>query len=239
MTSSISTKPNHIAIIPDGNRRWARANHLKPWMGHRYATRNFKRIFEEVLNLKIPCLSFWCSSLDNLKKRPKAEIRLLLNLFKREFAELSVNKKIHKCQVKVNIFGDWQKQFPKEIKTSMEQAIEATKNYNKFFLNFFIAYSGIDEMVKALRNIIKQKKDNFALEINPQLIKNNLFTKDLPPVDFLIRTAGEPHMSSGFMMWDIADAQMYFSDKFWPEFTVDDFKKAIEDYSRRQRRFGK
>ena len=234
----LNKKPYHIAIIPDGNRRWARTKGLKPWMGHQYATKNFKKIFEAALDIKIPYFSFWASSQDNLVKRPKAEVRLLLNLFKREFAELAVNKRIHKEQVRVNILGEWKKQFPKEIKIPMEQAIEATKNYNKFFLNFFIAYSGIDEIVKAIKNIIKQDLGNPSSKITPQLIKKYLFTKDLPPVDYLIRTGGEPHMSAGFMMWDIADAQMYFSDKSWPDFTANDFKKAIQEYDRRERRFG-
>ncbi len=234
----LNKKPYHIAIVPDGNRRWARAKGLKPWIGHQYATENLKKIFEAALDIKIPYFSFWASSQDNLAKRPKAENKFLLNLFKKEFAELAIDKRIHKEQVRVNIFGEWRKQFPEEVKKPMKRAIETTKNYNKFFLNFFIAYSGIDEMLKAIRKISKQNLDNPDFKITPQLIKKYLFTKDLPRVDYLIRTGGEPHMSAGFMMWDIADAQMYFSDKSWPDFTANDFKKAIQEYSRRQRRFG-
>lgn len=234
----LNKKPYHIAIVPDGNRRWARAKGLKPWIGHQYATENLKKIFEAALDIKIPYFSFWASSQDNLAKRPKAENKFLLNLFKKEFAKLAIDKRIHKEQVRVNIFGEWRKQFPEEVKKPMKRAIETTKNYNKFFLNFFIAYSGIDEMLKAIRKISKQNLDNPDFKITPQLIKKYLFTKDLPRVDYLIRTGGEPHMSAGFMMWDIADAQMYFSDKSWPDFTANDFKKAIQEYSRRQRRFG-
>ena len=122
----------------------------------------------------------------------------------------------------------------------IEQAIEATKNYNKFYLNFFIAYSGIDEMIKAIKNIAKQDLGNSGSKavITPELIKKNLLTKDLPSVDFLIRTGSRAHLSSGFMMWDIANAELYFLDKFYPDFTADDFKKAIKEYAHRQRRFG-
>ncbi len=231
-------KPNHIVIVPDGNRRWARTKGLKPWIGHQHGIKNFKSIFETAFRLEITYFSFWASSQDNIKKRSKQEVKLLLNSFKKEFTNLINNKKIHKYQVKVNIFGDWKKQFPEEVKTPMEQTIKATKNYNKFFLTFFIAYSGIDEMIKAVKKIIKKHSNNPKLEINHQTIKDNLFTKNLPPVDYLIRTGSEPHISSGFMMWDIADCQLYFSDKSWPDFTVDDFKKAIQEYSKRQRRFG-
>ena len=183
----------------------------------------------------IPCFSFWASSRDNLTKRTKAEVSLLLNSFKKEFTRLAKDEQIHKNKVKINILGDWRKQFPVEVKKPMEKAIEVTKKYNKFNLNLLIAYSGIEESIQALRAISKEG----ISQITPQVIKNYLYTKDLPAVDYLIRTGGEPHMSSGFMMWDIADAQMYFSDKLWPEFTINDFRKAIKEYEIRGRRFGK
>ncbi len=227
--------PNHVVVIPDGNRRWARSQGLKPWLGHTYSIENTKAIFEEALRMGIPCFSFWASSRDNLTKRTKAEVSLLLNSFKKEFTRLAKDEQIHKNKVKINILGDWRKQFPVEVKKPMEKAIEVTKKYNKFNLNLLIAYSGIEESIQALRAISKEG----ISQITPQVIKNYLYTKDLPAVDYLIRTGGEPHMSSGFMMWDIADAQMYFSDKLWPEFTINDFRKAIKEYEIRGRRFGK
>lgn len=227
--------PNHVAVIPDGNRRWARSKGFKPWLGHTYSIKNTKLIFEEALKMGIPCFSFWASSQDNLAKRTKAEVTLLLNSFKKEFAQLAIDEKVHKKQVRINILGDWRRQFPAEVKKPMEKAIEMTKKYNKFNFNFLIAYSGIEESISALKTISKQGINH----ITPQIIKNYLYTKDLPNVDYLIRTGGEPHMSSGFMMWDIADAQMYFSDKLWPEFSTNDFREAIKEYERRSRRFGK
>jgi tritrans,polycis-undecaprenyl-diphosphate synthase [geranylgeranyl-diphosphate specific] len=227
--------PKHIAIIPDGNRRWARNRGFKPWIGHRIAfNKNFKEIFDAALDLKIPYLSFWISSKDNLKKRPKAEVKFLLNLFKKKFAELVDDKTIHKNQVRINVIGEWKTQLSKEVKIPIIQAIEATKNYNNFFLNFFIAYSGVDEMLNAVKKINKQNNSKITSEI----IKKNLLTKNLPPVDLLIRTGGEAHISSGFMMWDVADAELYFSDKLNPDFTADDFIDAIKDYSTRRRRLG-
>ena len=230
--------PYHIAIIPDGNRRWASNNKLKPWLGLRYGTEAFKKILGVVFDLKIPYFSFWGSSLDNLKKRSSTETKFLLNIFKKNFAELSNDEKIHKNKVKINIIGDWREQFPQDVKKIMERAMETTKNYNKFFLNFFIAYGGKAEILKAIEEITKKEKSNSGLKITPALLKKHLLTKNLPPVDYLIRTGGEPHISDGFMMWDIADTQLYFSNKLWPDFTADDFKKAIKEYNRRQRRFG-
>lgn len=231
-------KLTHIAIVPDGNRRWAKLRGFKPWIGHKNGTKNFEEIFEKVLDFKIPYFSFWASSEDNLKKRSKLEVDFLLNTFKKNFKDLANNKKIHKNQVKINIFGSWRKQFPKAVKEPMEQAINATKKYNKFHFNFFIAYSGIGEMMNAIKDIAKEKIKNPDIKITESIIKKHLLTKDIPTVDYLIRTGGEPHMSSGFMMWDIADAQMYFSKKLWPDFNANDFEKAIKEYYSRKRKFG-
>ncbi len=129
--------------------------------------------------------------------------------------------------------------FPEEVKKSIQQAIDKTKNYNNMFLTFFLAYSGVDEMMQAIKNIVRLARNKKDLKITSQLIKDNLFTYDLPPVDYLIRTGGEPHLSCGFMMWDIADTRLYFSNKLWPDFTKKDFICAIEQYKKVERRFGK
>ena len=226
--------PKHIAIIPDGNRRWSRKKGLMPWIGHNASFKNFKEIFDASLDLGIPYLSFWISSQDNLKKRPSAEVKFLLNLFKKKFAELANDKQIHKNQVRINAIGEWRKQLSEDVNIHIKQALKATKNYNKFYLNFFIAYSGVDEMFNAVKKIKNQ--DN--LKIAPDTIKKNLLTKDLPPVDFLIRTGGKAHMSSGFMMWDIANAELYFSNKLYPDFTAEDFRNAVKDYGSRRRCLG-
>jgi undecaprenyl diphosphate synthase len=231
---SMKNLPKHIVIIPDGSRRWASSRGLKPWIGHHNSFNNFKEILGASCDLEIPYLSFWLASHDNLKRRPKIEVMALLDLFKKDFAKLVNDRIIHKNQVKISAIGDWNKHFSKDVKIPIKQALEATKNYNKFYLNFFIAYSGVDEMLKAVKKIKEQ--DN--LKITPELIKKNLLTKDLPPVDLLIRTGGDPHMSSGFMMWDIADAELYFSNKLYPDFTANDFRDAIKDYSARRRRLG-
>jgi undecaprenyl diphosphate synthase len=232
----MSTKnlPKHVAIIPDGNRRWSRKRGLMPWIGHGAAFKNFNEIFDASLDLKIPYLSFWISSQDNLKKRPTTEVNFLLNLFKKKFAGLINDKRVHKNQVRINAIGEWKNYLSEDVKIPIKQAIKATKNYNKFYLNFFIAYSGVDEMCKAMKKIKKQEN----LKITPETIKENLLTKNLPPVDFLIRTGSKAHMSSGFMMWDIADAELYFSETLYPDFTGDDFRNAIKNYSTRLRHLG-
>lgn len=230
--------PRHIVIIPDGNRRWARERGLKPWMGHREGVERVKELIKEADKLKIFCLSFWLLSMDNIKNRPRKEIDFLFNLLNKYLEKLLKEKEIHEKEVKINILGFWEKFVPIKICSRIKKIIEATKNYNKHFLNLFIAYDGISEMTEAINQIKKQAIKNPNLKITPELIKENLFTKDLPPVDYLIRTGGEPHLSAGFMMWDIANAQFYFTNTYFPDFGKEELRKAIQDYQKRERRLG-
>lgn len=229
--------PNHIAIIPDGNRRWARERNLEPWEGHEAGAQNTENLMREALKLGITHISIWGSSLENLQKRPLAEKRALLRIYEQYFTKLIDSSDIHDNEVKMNFIGRWQEQFPQSLKDVMKECIAATERYSKRTLNFFLAYSGDDEMLGAVRGIIKSgtKADDVTFDT----IKKNLMTKDLPSVDYLIRTGGEPHLSVGFMMWDIANAQLYFSEKLYPDFGPAQFREAVEEYGRRQRRLGK
>ena len=238
MMEKAKNLPTHIAVIPDGNRRWAKKHKLDAWMGHKSGTENLEKLGDIMVELKIPHLSFWASSKDNLKKRSAQEVKFLLDLFKKKFLKLSKSEKIHRNKMKINIFGSWREQFPRDVKQSLEQAIESTKNYNDYFLNFFIAYSGTGEALETVKCIAKRARGDLDLKIDKNLLKKCLLTCDLPPVDLLIRTGGEPHNSDGFMMWDTANAQLHFSEKLWPDFNEQDFKEAIKDYTGRGRRFG-
>jgi len=231
--------PRHIAIIPDGNRRWARKKTLAAWVGHKKGSESLESLLEVVLDFKIPYFSFWGSSRDNIEKRPKEEVAHLFKIFKEEFAKLAESEKVHGNKVKINVFGSWRDMLPEDVKASMEKAIDRTKDYDKYFFNFFIAYSGTDEILDATKNIVELKKKNPDLVIDGKLFKEQLLTKDLPEVDMLLRTGGEPHNSGGFMMWDVADSQLFFSEKLWPDFTNEDLQESILDYVSRERRRGK
>lgn len=229
--------PNHIAIIPDGNRRWAKKRGLEPWDGHEEGAKNTEKLMLKALELGVSCVSLWGSSLENLQKRPLLEKKALLRIYQEYFTKLIDNEKIHSDEVRINFIGKWEQQFPKSLKKVIRECIDRTKAYKKNMLNFFLAYSGDDEMIEAVRKIVASgKKEN---EITAEFIKNNLFTSDLPPVDYLIRTGGEPHLSAGFMMWDLANAQLYFSEKMYPDFREKELEEAIEEYQRRKRRLGK
>ncbi|MFA6160233.1 MAG: polyprenyl diphosphate synthase [Parcubacteria group bacterium] len=228
--------PHHIAIIPDGNRRWAKAKGLDPWEGHDAGATNLEKLIQFALKKEINCLSLWGSSMDNLLKRPISEKKALLDIYKRYFKRLLEGKEIHENEVKVNVIGHWEEQFPESLKIIIKEAIEKTKHYKKRILNFMLAYSGTDDMLQAVEKIIA--KSEKGAKITPEILKANLMTSELPPVDFMIRTGGEPHNSNGFLMWDSSDAQLYFSSENFPDFNEEKFEEALEEYARRERRFG-
>lgn len=229
--------PRHVVIIPDGNRRFAAKRGWEPWKGHEAGAENTEHLIREARRMGIRELSFWGSSLENLKKRPVVESQALLTIYEQYFKRLLANEDIHKDRVKIRFIGHWEEQFPASLKRVLHDCLFATKDYDQHFLNFFLAYSGDDEMRLAIGKIAATLRPGEV--VTNDLIKTNLMTADMPPVDLLIRTGGEPHLSSGFMMWDIANAQLYFSGKYYPDFNEADFREAIAEYVARERRFGR
>jgi len=232
--------PKHIAIIPDGNRRWAKNKGLPVWEGHRSGAKNFEKIAKAVLDMGLYCLTFWGGSYDNLTKRPERELKFLKEIYRVNFSRLLKNKDIFRQKTRVNIFGHWRELLSERIKKPMEEIIKKTKEHNNKLLNFLIGYNGTHEIIEAVKKISKIANQDKNADITPELIKANLWTCDLPPVDLVIRTGaeGDPHWSNGFMMWDTADSQFYFTDTFWPEFSERELLKAIENYLKRERRLG-
>ncbi len=237
MAKALDKIPIHVAIIPDGNRRWAKERGMQPWDGHEAGAKNTEKLIEKAHKLGVRHLSFWGSSIDNLTKRPFQEKKALLGIYEKYFKRVLESEEIHKNKVRVNFIGKWESQFPEGLKNVIYDCIQKTRDYKNYFLNFFLAYNGDDEMIEAVKKIIEKCKT--GQKVTASLIKENLMTRELPPVDLLIRTGGEPHLSVGFMMWDIANSQMYFSKKLYPDFNDREFEKAIEDYQERERRMGK
>ena len=229
--------PNHVAIVPDGNRRWAKERGLEPWEGHEAGAKNVEELILSALQSGIKCLSFWGSSIDNLVKRPIAEKKALLEIYKIYFTRLLGSKEIHENEVRISVVGRWEEQFPESLKKIIGEAVEKTKHYKKRMLNFMLAYSGTDDMLVAVQKI----NDNCekGVQITAEILKKNLMTASLPPVDFMIRTGGEPHNSNGFLMWDSADAQLFFFTRNFPDFKSQEFSSALAEFAGRERRFGK
>lgn len=225
--------PQHIAIIPDGNRRWARAKGLPSFMGHREGANTMERIVETARDLGIPAVTVWGSSVANITNRSKEETKFLFDIFETYFAKLARHTEIQKHNVRVRILGRWEALFPEHTKKAMREAVKQTKNNTARHLSFLMAYSGKEEMLHAIKEIPR------GGTVDEHAVKSRLWTKDLPPVDLVIRTGGEPHWSEGFMMWDVAEARLFFTETLWPDFSPEEFTRAIQNYANTERRFGK
>lgn len=221
----------HVAIIPDGNRRWARARGEQPWRGHRAGFTSFEDILKKALDLNVFCLSFWGMSTDNMKKRDPREVRELFTIFKEMIEKSLKSDDLKKHDVRISIIGEWRERFPRALVKLFEKAITATADRKKHIVNLLICYDGKSEMTRAV-----EQARHTAAPITS--MKDFLLTRDLPSVDLVIRTGGDPHLSAGFMMWDVADAQLSFSPKLWPDFTPGDFTEALNEFLVRERRFG-
>lgn len=229
--------PHHVVIIPDGNRRWAKERGEEPWFGHEAGAKNTEALVKEAREQGVRELSFWGSSLENLSKRPVAETKALLRIYEEYFSRLLQNEDIHRDQARLRFIGRWREQFPEKLKKILFQLEEETKGYEQYGLNFFLAYSGDDDMRQAIQTISETLPT--GSQVTDRVIKDALMTRELPPVDLLIRTGRDPHLSAGFMMWDIANAELSFSEKLFPDFGPEAFVQALWAYGERERRLGK
>jgi len=190
--------------------------------------------------LKISYLTIWVASFDNLTKRTKKEVDFLIKLFDSQFKKMLNDKEIEKNKVRIQVHGRFREILPANTIKLIDKLIKKTEKFNRYFLTFLLAYSGVDEMVEGINNMLKVFKTKIET-VNAETIKKFLWTKDLPPVDLIIRTGCEndPHNSAGFMMWHTPYSQYYFTSTLLPDFTSREFEAAVNDFSQRERRFGK
>ena len=229
--------PRHVAIIPDGNRRWAAEHDQEPWEGHLAGAVRMEEIVREGRKMGIREVSFWGSSLENLSKRPMREKQELLKIYETYFEKLMADEDVMRDRVRIRCIGHWEEQFPEKLKKVLQKGIEATKDHDQYFLNFFLAYSGDDDMLRAVQKIAGEGLAPGM--VTEGLIKRHLMTAEIPVVDLLIRTGDDPHLSAGFMMWETKDSQLYFPNCHFPDFDAAGFRAAIEEYMDRDRRYGK
>ena len=225
----------HVAFIMDGNGRWAKERHLPRHLGHKEGCNRIIEIFDVIKEENIPVMSLYAFSTENWK-RPKGEIRHLFNyleqFFKREIDTLI------KDNVKVVISGDITK-LPLKTQKTVNEAIERTKNNDRYFFNLCLNYGGRDEIVRATKNFAKDVLDK---KIDIETLDENIFgkylyTHDLPDVDLLIRTGGDQR-TSNFLPYQATYAELMFVKTYWPSFFKDDFRKCLEDFKSCHRRFG-
>lgn len=227
--------PKHIAIIMDGNGRWAKKRNMPRTYGHKKGSENLKDIAIECKNLGIKALSVYAFSTENWK-RPKAEIDYLMGLPK-EFEE-TFKGRFEEHDIKV-IFSGRRDRFPEHVQDLIERVEEKTKDRTTMVLNICFDYGSYTEMLDAVKEIsldVKDGKINVD-DINEELFTSHLYTKDLPELDLLIRTSGENRISN-FLLWQLAYSELYFPKVHWPAFNKRQLLKAINDFQSRNRRFG-
>ncbi len=226
--NSAKPLPQHIAIIMDGNRRWAKERGLPAFEGHRQGAIAFEKLVNKARDIGIKCISAWAFSTENWK-RSKEEVSALFNII-----EDMARKYIDKCgKEKVRFVHIGRKdRIPESLRKLITKAEEDTKQFTDFIITLAIDYGGHDELLRTFEKIKKENK-----EITSEEIENNLDTVVLPQIDYIIRTGGEKRLS-GFMLWQCAYAELYFTDTYFPAFTPKKFEEAIEEFTRRERRFG-
>jgi len=223
--------PKHLAFICDGNRRWARTRGLPTLLGHKEGVEAIKRVVRRASELNIENLTFFCFSTENFD-RSKEEVDYLFNLF-REIKNLKDNFKKH--DYRFHHTGD-KSMLPKDIVEIIDTVEKETKDCKKGTVNLAIAYGGRNDIVNATKRIIKEKVK--PEDITEESFKNYLTTGEMPDVDLLVRTSGEQRIS-GFMLYNMAYAELYFVKKHWPAFVGKDLDDCIAEFQSRHRRFGK
>lgn len=226
--------PQKIAIILDGNRRFAKKLGLKPWKGHEFGAKKLHQLLDWCRELGIKEVTLYSFSTENFS-RTKTEKDFLFNIFKREFSNMQNREDISKHKIRVNVIGRLN-MFPKELRESMLSIMEKTKTHNNLIVNFAMAYGGRQEITDAFKRIIKKSRNLKPEQINEKLIAKNLYLKSEP--DLIIRPGGEIR-TSNFLTWQSVYSELIFLDKLWPEFTKEDLVNIIREFNKRERRFGR
>lgn len=228
--------PNHIAIIMDGNGRWAEMKGKPRVFGHKNGVKSVREVIEGCREIGVNYLTLYAFSTENWN-RPKLEVKTLMALLVSSLRKEL--KSLVKNNIKLNTIGNIEN-LPEKARIELAEVVEKTKNNTSLTLTLALSYGSREEIVNVIRNISKKVVNNqIAIEeINENIINNHLYTFSLPDVDLLIRTSGEKRISN-FLLWQIAYAELYFTDTLWPDFRKENLFNAIVDYQQRERRFGK
>ena len=228
--------PKHLAIIMDGNGRWAKKQGLLRTIGHENGAKAVRETVETCARLGIKNLTLFAFSTENWN-RPKLEVDTLMKLLSKALKKEL--KTLTKNDIRLNTIGNIES-LPKSIVRSLTEVTESTKENQRMTLTLALNYGSKEEITRATKLIANKVKDNIILidDIDESVINNHLYTHNLPDVDLVIRTSGEQRISN-FLLWQIAYAEFYFTETLWPDFTADDLMQAIQSFQNRERRFGK
>jgi tritrans,polycis-undecaprenyl-diphosphate synthase [geranylgeranyl-diphosphate specific] len=230
--------PKHVAIIMDGNRRFAKLQgNIDVLKGHELGVDTLENVLDWSIELGIEIITVYAFSTENFN-RPQNEVEGLMRLFVINFKRLVDHEKIHKNEVRVKVVGRTEL-LPDDVKEAITEAEEATKNYNKRFLNLAIGYDGRLEIIDSFKKIIKDVQEGKITvdDVDEDLVSKNLYTEGIDDPNLIIRTSGEERLS-GFLLWQSSYSELYFCETLWPELRKVDFLRAIRSYQARERRFG-
>jgi len=228
--------PKHVAVIMDGNGRWAKGKGMNRIFGHKNALTAVRETIEAAAELGTEAITLYAFSTENWN-RPKIEVNALMSLLISSLNKESITFK--KNDVRVNAIGNI-KSLPESAQKTLNEVIEETENNKKIVLTLALSYGAREEIINTIKNISKKVVNNDLTieEIDEKIINNHLYTFNLPDVDLMIRTSGEQRISN-FLLWQMAYAELYFTNILWPDFRKEHFYDAIIEYQNRERRFGK
>lgn len=233
-------KPEHMAIILDGNRRWASEKALNPWFGHEKGAEKIEQLLDWCLRLDVESITLYAFSTENFR-RSKDEIAEIMRIAEEKFQKILTNERIHENKVHVKVIGRVGL-LPKSLQRLITDVEKATQNYNEYFLNIAFAYGGRAEIVDAARKIAEKVYEGKLdpENIDEQTFEQYLYTSHMPKQDpdLIIRTSGEERLS-GFLLWQSAYSELCFLDVYWPEFRLIDLLRAVRTFQKRMRRFGR
>ena len=225
--------PRHIAVIMDGNGRWAKRRRLPRIAGHRAGIKAVRQVVEACARAGVPYLTLYAFSVENWK-RPHTEIKLLMNLL-REYLKKEV-RELNRQNIRLGVIGRIQ-DLPKPVVRDLENALEQTRQNTGLRLTLALNYGARTEFVDAVRELLATAPRDGVFQVDEALVAAHLYTHDLPDPDLLIRTSGELRLSN-FLLWQVAYAELWVTETLWPDFTQKDLFQAIIDYQKRERRYG-
>jgi tritrans,polycis-undecaprenyl-diphosphate synthase [geranylgeranyl-diphosphate specific] len=229
--------PHHLAIIMDGNRRYAGAQGIGVNEGHAAGRDTLERLLDWCLELGIRVLTVYAFSTENLSRSPD-EVEGLMDLFDKALRDIAVDERVHRNQIRVRIIGN-REMLPARIREAVDIAEKATENYTAYRYNVALAYGGRDEILQAIRSLATDVQQGKLRpdQIDSEAVSRRLYTADLPDPDLVFRTSGEERISN-FLLWQSAYSELYFSDVMWPGLNRTEFLRAIWAYQQRKRRYG-
>ncbi len=226
---------NSIALIPDGNRRWATSHKLSFLRGYSIGVEKFIRFSEWCKEFGVRNVTVWAFSTENIK-RPKKELSALFSIYRRAAKDKKILARLHANKTRFNVIGD-KDLLPKDLVNSLAVIERETSKYKERVINMLIGYGGKYDILAAVKKIAAEASIDKRLAITEELFRRSLPSYSVPDIDLVIRTSGEERLS-GFMPWQAGYAELIFPKKYWPEFTKSDLKAVMHEYDRRQRRFG-